>query len=95
MVVTESIFMTGVIDAKEKREVAVLDIVNTFLQSDNDKTVNMLLRGKLAGMMVRIYPALYREYLTYSVNGVPMLYMRLFKALYGIWRAALSFYKRL
>ena len=30
-VVTASIYMTGVIDKKEKREVAVLDIVNAFL----------------------------------------------------------------
>ena len=62
--VTESIFMTGVIDAnaRERRHVAVLDIVNAFSQADNIKTVNILLRGKLAEMMVRIEPALYREY---------------------------------
>ena len=76
--------MTGVMDAKERRNVAVLDIVNTFLQADNDETVNMLLRGKLAEMMVRIDPAFYREYVTYSANGVPMLYVRLSKALYGM-----------
>ena len=46
-------------------------------------------------MMVRIDPALYREYVTYSANGVPMLYVRLSKALYGMLRAALLFYKRL
>ena len=72
-----------------------LDIANAFLQADNDETVNMLLRGKLAEMMVRIDPALYREYVTYSANGVPMLYVRLSKALYGMLRAALLFYKRL
>ena len=66
--VTESIFMTEVIDAKEEREVAVLDTVNAFLQTDTDETNNMLLRGKLAEMAVRIDPALYREYVTYSVN---------------------------
>ena len=43
-VVTESISMTGVLDAKEKRNVAVLDIANTFLQVEHDETVNMLLR---------------------------------------------------
>ena len=46
-------------------------------------------------MMVRIDPALYREYVSYSANGVPMLYVRLPKALYGMLRAALLFYKRL
>ena len=59
-VVTESIFMTVVIDAKERRHVAVLNITNAFLQADNDETSNMVLRGKLAEMMIRIDPALYR-----------------------------------
>ena len=45
--------------------------------------------------MVRIDPSLYREYITYSDKGVPMLYVRLNKALYGMLRAALLFYKRL
>ena len=94
-VVTESIFMTGVVDKKERRHVALLDIANVFLQSDNDKTVNMLLRGKLAEMMVRIDPALYQDYVTYSANGVHMMYVRLSKALYWMLRDALLFYKRL
>jgi hypothetical protein len=57
--------------------------------------MNMLMRGKLAEMMVTIDPELYREYVTYSANGVPMLYVRLSKALYGMLRAALLFYKRM
>ena len=55
----------------------------------------MLLRGKLAEMMVRIDPSLYRQYITYSNKGIPMLYVRLNKALYGMLKAALLFYKRL
>ena len=74
-VVTESICMTNVEDAKENRNLAVLDIANAFLQADTDETVNMLLRGKLADMMVRIDQALYREHVTYSANGVPMIYV--------------------
>ena len=50
---------------------------------------------KLAEMMVRIDPSLYRKYSTYSVKGIPMLYVRLNKALYGMLQAALLFYKRL
>ena len=74
---------------------AVLDIANTFLQAENDKTVNMLLRRMLAEMMISIDPTVYRECVPYSANRVPMLYMRLSSALYGILRAALLFYKRL
>ena len=43
-VVMECIFMTGVIYAEEKTEVAVLDIVKASLQADNNKIINILLR---------------------------------------------------
>ena len=59
--ITESIVMTGVIDTKENREVAVLDTANTFLHANNGETISILLRGKLAEMMARIYPARYRD----------------------------------
>ena len=61
----DSIFVTGVVDAKESRVVAILDIANAFLHADNDKIILMLLRGKLAEMMVKIDPLLYREYVTF------------------------------
>ena len=72
-VMTDSVIITGVIDAKEGRAVAVVDVNTAFLHADNDERVLMLLRGKLAEMMVRIDPSLYRKYITYSSNGVPML----------------------
>ena len=93
--VTESIFMTGVIDAKEKRKMALLGTANTFLHADNDETISMLLRGKLAKMMVRLDPVMYQEYVIYSIKRVLMLYVRLSRAFYGMSRAALLFYKRL
>ena len=95
IVATDSIFLTGVVDAKEGREVAILDIANAFLHAENDERILMLLRGKLAEMMVKIDPSLYRKYVTFSQKGVPMLYVRLSKALYGMLRAALLFYKQL
>ena len=55
----------------------------------------MLLRGRLAEMMVRIDPPLYRKYVTYLAKVKPMLYVRLSKALYGMLKAALFFCKRL
>ena len=45
--------------------------------------------------MVKVDPSLYRKYVTMLKNGVPMLYVQLSKALYGILRAALLFYKKL
>jgi hypothetical protein len=47
----ESVLLTSVIDAKERRNVAAIDIPNAFVQTklenEEDKAV-MCLRGKLA-----------------------------------------------
>ena len=53
----------------------------------------MLLRGKVAELAIRVNPALYQPCITYSKKGVSMLYMRLSKALFGMLRAELLFYK--
>ena len=93
IVATDSIFLTGVIDAKEQRAIAILDISNAFLHAENDEKILMLLRGRLGEMMVQVDQSMYRNYGTYSSNGQAMMYVRLSKSLYGMLRAALLFYK--
>ena len=55
----ESVLLTSVIDAEERREVATIDIPNAFVQTklenDEDKVL-MRLRGKLAELMVKVAP---------------------------------------
>ena len=72
-----------------------MDIANAFLHADNDEIILMLLRGRLAEMMVRVDPSMYCKYVTYSSNGQAMLYVRLSKALYDMIRTTLLLYKRL
>ena len=55
----------------------------------------MLLRGRLAYMMVQVDPSMYRKYVKYLSNGQAILYVRLSKSLCGMLRAALLLYKRL
>ena len=55
----------------------------------------MLLEVQLAELMVLVEPKMYREYVTYSPSGVPMLYVNMQKALYGMLESALAFYKLL
>ena len=62
---TDSIFLTGVVDANEKRAIAILDIANAFLHTDNDEKIIMLLCGKLAEMMVQVDLIMYCKYVTY------------------------------
>ena len=92
---TDSTFPTGVIDAIERRVLAMLDIENTFLHAENNKKVLMLLRGRMDGLMVKVDLSLYQKYVTTSKKGVPMLYVKPTKALYGLLRSVLLFYKKL
>ena len=91
----ESITITSVIDAKEQRVVACGDIPNAFMQSnvDKDDTVIMKLRGCPAELLVRTAPELYRKYIEIE-NGKIVLYVEAWKAIYGMLKAALLFYKK-
>ena len=87
--------MTGVIDAHERRDVAVIDVQNAFLQSENNERIIMAIRRKTAELLVWLNPELYWPYIWYSKKGVPMMYVIINKALYGILRAVLLFYCKL
>ena len=79
---TDSVFLELVIYAHEHRAVAMLDIENAFTHTENGKNVLMLLCGKLEELLVKVHPKLYRKYFSKSNQGVPMLYVKLTKALY-------------
>ena len=55
-VMTESIFIMSVTDAKENREVAIVDLPGAFLHAENDQDVIMFMRGRLAELMTIIAP---------------------------------------
>ena len=92
---TNGLIITSAIDAHEGRDVAVMDILGAYLHALNDEFVLMCLRGKLAEMMVKVDPKLYRKYVTTSAKGEPILYVKLNKALYGLLKSALLWYKKL
>ena len=58
-VIIDSIFLTGVIEANENSAMSTIDVGNAFIQADNDERILMLLRGKVAELMVRVNPVLY------------------------------------
>jgi hypothetical protein len=55
----------------------------------------MVLKGELAEMMVHIAPQIYCKHITVDKKGTPVLYVKLQKALYGLMRASLLFYRKL
>jgi len=94
-VMTESVLITAAIVATEGRDVAVIDLPGAFLNAEMDEVVHMVLRGKLAELMVKVAPQIYRKYVTLGNKRELMLYMTLQKALYGCLRSALLFYLKL
>ena len=99
-VALESVMISCTIDAKEKRDVAIVDIPNAFIQTANEKLKEhhkrdiMKLRGVLVEMMVRMYPEIYEPYVSYE-NGVAVLYLELLMAVYGMIKSPLLFYRKL
>ena len=55
----------------------------------------MVIRGELEEMMIHIAPQIYRPYVKMDRKVTPILYVRLKKALYGILRSSLLFYRKL
>ena len=89
--------LTYTIDAAEERDVAVINIPNAFIQTrihnDEDKVV-LRLRGKLADLLIKTAPYIYRKYIKMNRKGETVLYMRALNASYGIIKAALLFYQK-
>ena len=61
---------------------------------EGEEIVHMKMRGKLAEILVQVAPEIYRDYVTIE-NGKKVLYVKLQKALYGMLKSALLFYKKL
>jgi len=91
----ESTFITATITAKEGRRVRCYDVPSAFVNTDVDEDVIMVLKGELADMMIQIAPEVYRKYVTVDRKGMPILYVKLQKVLYGLMRASLLFYRKL
>ena len=77
------------------RYVAILEIDNVFLNAKNDKYVLILIHGKLAELLFKVDQKLYRKYVIASKHGMPMLYVKLIKALYVMLRSSMIFNNKL
>ena len=85
-----SVIMTSIIDAWERREVAIVDIPNAFVQTENTgEPVFMKIRGEMARMLVELSPETYQPFLVHDQRGEPVLYVQVMKALYGMLQSSL------
>ncbi len=67
----ESVFLTSVIDAHERRDVGCYGIPGVFLHADSDENITMILKGRLAELMVQVAPNLYRKFVTVNRKNTP------------------------
>ena len=100
--VTEGIFITGVIDAKEERDNMSADIPNAFIQAkvpkkmkgkDPNEKIVMKITGKLVDMLVAIAPEIYGPFVVYE-NGKKVLYVIVLQALYGMLISVMLWYNK-
>ena len=75
----ELVIFASVIDAHEEIEVAIVDIPNEFIQTNNTNKIGnqrymMKIRDKLAEILVEIALEVYEPYITYE-NGKSVIYL--------------------
>ena len=58
--------LTVTINALKGRDVAVVDILTSYLSADVDYEVHMVFRGTLVDLMVAADPELYRPFMSYA-----------------------------
>jgi hypothetical protein len=80
MVAIESLMISCVIDTKEGRDMATVDIPGAFMQVDVDELVHMQLEGTMVDLVVRLSPETYSRFFV-KENNKNLLYVQLKKAL--------------
>jgi hypothetical protein len=73
---SEAVMLMCIVDAKENREVAIVDIPNAFVQTvfeDEKDRAFICIRGPLVNIMVSIVPDVYGLYVTVGKKGKEQL----------------------
>ena len=93
---TDSVLITGVIEAKQRRDIMTLDIPNAFVQTPipkGEERIIMKIRGVLVDILCQLAPEEYTSYVIKERKS-KLLYLEMHKALYGMLVASLLYYKK-
>ncbi|CAJ1944922.1 unnamed protein product, partial [Cylindrotheca closterium] len=94
----EAITTTCVIDAHEGRDIMMMDVPNTFIQTymPEAKKGEDPIYMKITGMMIQILIDMAPEYCKYIVleNGKRVIYVQVLRAIYGMLQSSLLFYNQ-
>ena len=98
---TEGVFLTAVVDAKEKRDTMSADVPNAFIQAllpkpdvaKGEERVIMKITGSLVKILLRLAPDVYNGFVVYE-KGKAVIYVVVLRALYGMLISAMLWYKK-
>jgi hypothetical protein len=93
---SEAILITGVIDAKQNRDVMTLDIPNALVQTEislDGHKIIIKIRGQLVDILLELCPGVYDDYVI-DKGKHKILYVRMLKALYGMLISSILYYKK-
>ena len=91
----ESIFITGLIDTQENRDMVIVDIPGAFLQTAASDNTIIKLQGAIVKITLKINPSWRKFVVLVGKKQVPTIYSEAIKALYGTVNAAKLFYNNL
>jgi hypothetical protein len=89
------VLLACIIDAKEGRDVTVVDIPNVFVQThvENEKNMAFInIRGVLVDILVKISPDVYNSFFSRDKKGMKQLLVQCQNALYGTMVTSLLYY---
>ena len=82
---TESVFITALLNAQEGRDVAHVDTLGAFLQTEASDDTSIKLEGSIVRIMTKINPE-WKQYIMYEgKKSVPTIYSKAIKAYMGQW----------
>ena len=83
------------IDANEGWDVTVINLPVAFLHAENNDEILMILKGRLAKLMVLKALQIYQKFITMDKQGNPILFIKLQKIICVMLKSFLLFYKKL
>ena len=86
----DALMISVIVDAYERRDVAVADVAGAYLKAYMEDFVTMKFTGPSVDILCEMKPE-YNEYVV-TESGIRVLYVRLIKALYGCVKSALLWY---
>jgi hypothetical protein len=91
------VLLTSIVDASEKRDVAIVDIPNAFIQTrfENKKERAIIrIRGVLVEWVTKTDPKVYSNYVTVDKKVDKLLLVECLNAIYGTMVAGLLYYRK-